>query len=131
MPEITFLIFCFFFLLFFHNFLARVEYERNLGLNFFFSLCQPPSTRFWIFLLIFWNFLGRVGLEQNSGQNFFFSFSAYLILFWLKIMPERGVLIFWIFLQFFSEFPCPARVGTEFGTKIVFSISLPISSRFG
>ena len=32
-------------------------------------------------------------------------------------MPERGFLIFWIFLLFFSEFSCRGRVWTEFGTK--------------
>ena len=37
--------------------------------------------------------------------NFFFpAFSAYLILFWLKIIPERGFLIFWIFCNFFRNF---------------------------
>ena len=35
-------------------------------------------------------------------------------------MPERGFLIFWIFLIFFSEFSSPGRVWTEFGTKIFF-----------
>ena len=53
--------------------------------------------------------------------NFFLSFSAYLISFWLKIMPERGFLIFQIFLLFFSEFSCPGRLWTEFGTKIFLS----------
>ena len=32
----------------------------------------------------------------------------------------------WIFLQFFSEFSCRGRVSTEFGTKILFSLSRPI-----
>ena len=35
-------------------------------------------------------------------------------------MPERGFLIFWIFLLFLSELCCPGRVWTEFGTKIFF-----------
>ena len=48
---------------------------------------------------------------------FFLSFSAYLILFWRKVMPERGFLIF---LLFFSEFSSPGRVWTEFQTKIFF-----------
>ena len=79
----------------FQNFLSRVEYERNLGLKFF-----------------------------------FFSFSAYIIPFWLKIMPETGFLIFWTFLLFFLEFSCPGQVWTEFATKIFFSLSRPISSPF-
>ena len=51
---------------------------------------------------------------------FILSFSTYLIPFWLKIMPEWGFSIFWIFLLFFSEFSCPGQVWTEFGTKIFF-----------
>ena len=35
-------------------------------------------------------------------------------------MPERGFLIFWIFLLFLSELSCPGRVWTEFGTKFFF-----------
>ena len=46
-------------------------------------------------------------------------------------MPERSFLIFWIFLLFFSEFSCPGWVWTEFWTKIFFSLSRPIASRFG
>ena len=46
-------------------------------------------------------------------------------------MPDRGFLIFWIFLLLFSEFSCPGRVWTEFGTKISFCLSRPISSCFG
>ena len=46
---------------------------------------------------------GRVWTEFGT-KIFFFSFSAYVIPFWLKIMPERGFLIFWIFLLFNSEF---------------------------
>ena len=38
-------------------------------------------------------------------------------------MLERGFLILWIFLLFFSEFSCLGRVWTEFGTKI-FSLFL-------
>ena len=46
-------------------------------------------------------------------------------------MPERGFLIFWFFFLFFSEFSCPGRVWTEFGTKIFFSLSRLILSCFG
>ena len=76
------------------------------------------------FAIFFRNFLSRVEYERNLGLNFFFSFSAYIILFWLKIMPEIGFLIFWLFLLFFSEFSCPGRVWTEFATKIFFSLFL-------
>ena len=58
---------------------------------------------------------------------FFLSFSVYLILFWLKIMLERGFLIFSIFLLFFSEFSSPGRVWTEFGTNFFFSLFLGLS----
>ena len=39
-------------------------------------------------------------------------------------MLERGFLIFWICLLFFSEFSCPGRVWTEFGTKIFLFLCL-------
>ena len=35
-------------------------------------------------------------------------------------MPERDFIIFWILLLFYSEFSCPGRVWTEFGTKFFF-----------
>ena len=50
----------------------------------------------------------------------FFSFLAYLILLWLKKTPERGFIIFWIFLLLFSEFSCPGRAWMELGTKFFF-----------
>ena len=93
MLERGFLIFFKFFATFFRNFLARVEYERNLGQNF----C-------------------------------FFSFLASLYPYWIEIMPELSFLIFWIVLLFFLEFSCLGQVWTEFGTKIFFSLSWPISS---
>ena len=64
------------------------------------------------FAIFFHNFLAWFEHERNS-----FSFSAYLIPFWQKIMLERGFLVFWIFLLFFSEFSCPGRAWTEFGTN--------------
>ena len=145
MPEIGFLIFWFFFSFFFRNFHARVEYERNSGLNFFsLLLCvthpilaknnaERSFFNFLNFLAIFFG-ISFHGSSMNGIQveNFFFSFSAYLLPFWLKIMPEMGFLIFWIFFfYFFSEFSCPGRVWTEFEFKIFFSISPPISSHFG
>ena len=73
------------------------------------------------------------GLSMNGIRdwNFFPSFSSYLIPLWLKIMPGIGFVIFWIFLLYFSEFSCTGQEWTEFGTKILFSLSLPTSSRFG
>ena len=65
-------------------------------------------------------------------QNFFLSFSANLIPYWLKIIPEIGYLVFWIFLLFFSEFSCSGRVGTEFGTKffsLFVGLSHPVSAK--
>ena len=129
---------------FFRNCLARVEYERNSGLKFFsrfLGLSHPVSAktnagmRFFCFLIffaiIFGIFLPGSSMNGIRDQNFFLSFSANLIPYWLKIIPEIGFLIFWIFLLLFSEFSCSGRVGTEFRTKNFFSLSRPISSRFG
>ena len=88
---------------------------------------------FWIFLLFFSEFScpGRV-LTKFRTKIFFVSFSAYLILFWLKIMPKE-VLIFWIFWLFFSQFSSRGRVWTEFGTNFFFflfpSLSHPVFAR--
>ena len=56
-----------------------------------------------------------------QDKNFFHSLLVYLILFRLKIILESGFLIFKIFILFFSDFSCPGRVWTEFGTKFFFS----------
>ena len=126
---------------FFCNIHARVGYERNLGQKFIFlflGLSQPDLDRniavimFLKFLNcfanFFWNILDRVGKERNSGLKFFsLSFSFYLTPVWIKIMLEWYFLIFWFFLQY----SCQGWVGTEFGTKIYFSLSRPISARFG
>ena len=73
-----------FLIYFFRNFLARFEYERNLGQNFFFlflGLFHPvlvinnAGKRFFNFCYFFRNFLPRVEYERNSGQIFFFSLS--------------------------------------------------------
>ena len=118
------------FLNFFRNFLARVEYQRNSRLNFFFlflRLTQPILDRnnarinflnfFTIFYLEF-SSSGWVGTE--FGAKIFLSFSAYLIPFYLKIMPERVFLIFWIFSLFFWEFSSPGLLRTEFRTNFFF-----------
>ena len=72
------------------------------------------------FPIFFGIFLPGSSVNGIRDKNFFFSFSAYLIPFLLKIMPERDFLIFWIFLLYFSEFSCPGRVWAEFGTIISF-----------
>ena len=140
MSERGFLIFTIFFF-FFGNFLARVEYERNLGLNFFslfFGLSHPVlaknngGKRFFDFCYFFPNFLSRVEYGRNSGLKFFSHFhnlshpglyknSVGLMLFNL----------FLIFLIFFYGKRSPARVGTEFGTKFFFSLSRTLLTRFG
>ena len=73
------------FLLFFRNFLARVENERNSGLKFFplfLGLSHPVLAKdnvgncfFNFFLYFFWNFLTRVKYERNSSLKFFFYLS--------------------------------------------------------
>ena len=70
---------------------------------------------FAIFLGIF---LPGSVIKGIRDENFFVSLSAYLISFGLEIMPERGFLIFWIFLLFFSEFSSTGRVWTEFEPKL-------------
>ena len=112
-----------FFAIFFQNLHARVEKERNSELKFyslFLGLSHPvlakntSGKRFFKFLnflaIFFGIFFARVEYERNSGLKFFFfSFSAYLVSFWLKVMPERGFLTFSSFLVFFSEYSCPGR----------------------
>ena len=91
-----------------------------------------PERGFLNFLSFFAIFFG-IFLPGSSSSgirawNIFLPFPAYLIPFWLEIFPERGFLIFWIFLLLFLEFCWQGRVWTEFGTKIFFSLSRPISS---
>ena len=133
-----------FFLFFFWNFLSRIEYERNSGLKLFFLIFglshsvlakNNAGMRFFNFRNFFAIFFGTflLGSSMNGirDKNCFFSFSAYVIPIWLKIMPEWGFLILWIFLLFFSEFSCLGRQWTEFRTKMFSSLSRPISSCFG
>ena len=60
------------------------------------------------FLISFYIFFGIFlpGSRMNGIRvyNLFLSFSAYLIPFWLKIMPERGFLVFLVFFHFFWNF---------------------------
>ena len=145
MPERGFLIF-WIFLQFFSEFSylgrVRTEFWTKFFFSLFLGLSHPvldknnAEKRFFnfsnYFAIFFWNFLAWVEYERNSGLKFFFfSFSVYLIPFWVKILPERGFLIFWIFFLFLSEFSCPGRVCTEFGSKFFFSLSRSISSSFG
>ena len=141
-----------FFCNFFRNFHPRIEYEWNLRLkvfSLFFSLSHPvlaknkAGKRFFnllnYFALVFGIFFGI--FNPGSGMNgiwhkrFFISLSASYIPFWLKTKPERGFLIFLIFLLLFSEFSSEflssGRVWTEFGTKSFFSLFQPVKSRFG
>ena len=133
-----------FFCYFFRNLLARVEYERNSGLKFFSRFLglshlvlakNNAGMRFFNFLNFSATFFGIFlpGSSMNGiwDKNFFFSFSAYLILFWLKITLERGFLIFSIFLLFFLVFSSPGRVWTNSGQNFFFSLSWPLSTLIG
>ena len=133
-----------FFAIFFRNFLARVEYERNSEVKFcfhFFGQSRPvlaknnAGKRFSNFLNFFTIFFGIFlpGSSMNGilEWNFVFTFLAFVIPFGLKIMPGRGCIIFCIFLLFFSEFSGPGRLWTEFETKILFSVFRSFSSPFG
>ena len=83
MPKRGLFSFLNFFAFFFWNFLAGVEYERNLGLKFF----SPPlaqshpvlaknnaAKKFFNFLNFFAHFFSGVEYEQNSGLKFFSRF---------------------------------------------------------
>ena len=130
MPERGFLIF----LLFFQNFLPQVEYERNSGLKFFslfLSLSQPvlpknnTRKRFFDFFCYFSrNFLARVDCERNSGLKPFSLLFNHSQPF---LDRNNAGIYFFIFLEFCSS----GWVGKEFGCKIYFSLSRPISSHFG
>ena len=131
-----------FFVIFFRNFLAGVEYERNSGLKFFslfLGLSHPILARnnaskflsFWYFLVFFGNFLAWVEYERNSGLDFV---SIFLGLSYPVLARNNAGKRFFNFLNFlgiFSELSWPGRVWTEFGSTIFFSLSRPITSRFG
>ena len=74
---------------------------------------------------------GRVWAEFRSKilSSLSWPISSYLIHFWLKLTPGSCFLIFWIFLVFFFlQFSPTGRVWAEFGSKIILSLSRPISS---
>ena len=121
------------FWIFFRNFLARVEYERNSELKFcfpFFSLSHPvldknnAGKRFYnllSFLLFFSQFSCPCRIWTAFRTKILFSlFRPISSPFWLKLMTGISFINFWVFLQFFSEFSCSGRVWTEFGDKIFF-----------
>ena len=87
------------FLLFFWNFLLRIEQERNGTIISIFSLSQPFSTYFglkWSNNSFFFNFLNfftiftvfsitlRVGTKQNY-KFYFLRFSSFSNQFWLEM----------------------------------------------
>ena len=132
------------FFLFFSKFSCpgRVWTEFRTKFFFlFFGLSHPvlaktnAEKRFFNFLIFFSIFFGIFlpGSSINGIRDkiFFLSFSVYLILFWLKIMLERGFSIFSNFLLFFLEFSSLGWVWTEFETKIFFSLSWPLSTLIG
>ena len=109
--------FLIFFTICFCNFHALVGNEQSSGLKFFslfLDLSHPvlaknnARKRFFNFLnflaIFFSEFSSPSRVSTEIGANFFFlSFSAYLLKFWLKIIPERDFLIFWFFFSIFFE----------------------------
>ena len=105
------------FLLFFSEFSCpvrvRMEFETKI-FSLLLGLSHPVLAKnnagkrvfnfFNFFAIFFGIFLPRPSMNGNRGKKIFLSFSAYLLPFWLNIIPERGFLIF---LLFFSEFSCP------------------------
>ena len=134
-----------FFTIFFRNFLARLEYERNSGEKFYFHFFSRSPTdlaknkagkRFYNFLnfctLFFGIFLSGSSMNGTLESNFVFSLSAYLIPLWLKIMAGRGFIVFWIFLQFFRNFPSWVEYERYSGVKfyfLFFSVSPPVLAK--
>ena len=118
-------------MLFFSEFSCRGPVSAELGPKIFFSPSHPISSlpaknnagkKFFNFLNFFENFFsefsfrGRVWKEFGA-KIFVLPFSAYLIPFWLKIMPERGFLIFWIFMLFFPNFLARVQYQRNSGLK--------------
>ena len=124
MPERGFFNFLIF-LYFFRNFLARVEYEQNSRLKFFFlflglshSILAKNNTKksffvFEFFCYFFHNFLPRAEYEQNLGLKFF---SLFLGLSHPILAKNNAGMWFFNFMNFFV---------------IIFEIFLPGSSMNG
>ena len=119
-----------FFAIFFFNFLARVESERNSGLKFFSLFLGLSHTGFDrnnvgmnffnflnFFAIFFCEFscLGPVGME--FGTIFFCSSLAYIISVQIEIMQEWCFLIFWIFFLFFFGIFLPGSCRNEIWDK--------------
>ena len=142
MTESGFLIFSIF-LQFFSEFSCpggvRTEFGSKIFLSFSAYLIpfwlKISGKRFFnffkFFCYFFRNFLPLVEYERNSGVKFF---SRFLGLPHLLLAKNNVGKRFFNFSNFFAillEFSCLSRVWTEFETKIFFSLSWPISSRFG
>ena len=138
----------FIFLNFFCYFFLEFSSPGQVGMEF--------GTKFFSLFLR----LSHLGLDRNKVGMMFFNFLNFFVIIFLIFLPKSGqewnsglklftrILglcqpgldknnvgkVFFNFLNFFAiflEFSCPGRVGTKFGTKIFFSPSRPISSRFG
>ena len=142
MSELTFLIF-WIFLLFFSEFFCPGIVWKEFGIKFFFlflGLSHPNLAinnfgkkffNFLIFFLLFSEFSYPSWTWTEFETKIFLSFSNYLIMSWLKIMPERGFLGFYYFFRNFN-----ARVEYERNSglkffSIFFEIFLPRSSMNG
>ena len=141
MPEKGFWIF----FLFFSEFPCAGQVWTEFGTKIFFFSFSTNLIPFWLkimpesgFLIfcfflaiLFGIFLPRVEYERNSGLKFFSRFLFQSLPVLAKNNTGKRFFNFLLFLLFFSEFSSPGRVWTEFGTKIFFALSHPISSRFG
>ena len=81
----------------FHVLSHPVLPENNAEKGFFFCF----------FAIFFQNFLPRAKYERNSGLKFFSLFRPVSSTCWLKIMLERGFLIFLIFFSIFFKIFLP------------------------
>ena len=142
MTERSFLIF-FFFCYFFRIFLPGSG--RNGIIRIFF--CSLSFSTYlnpvWIEIMPTWSFFNfltffaiffRIFLPGSSRNRirdkiFFLCFAAYLKPVWTEIIPEWCFLIFWIF--FFWNFLDLVGQERNSGRKFFFSLSRPISTRFG
>ena len=117
------------------------EFRTKIYCNFF-NLSHPVLAKnnarkiffsFLNFFAIFFRiFLPSSSMNRSRDENFFHSFSAYLIPIWLKRRLERGFLIFWIFLLFFSQFSSLAKFERNSGLNFFspfFGLSQPILAK--
>ena len=127
--------------LFFSEFLARFDYERNSGIKFFsrfLGLSHPVLAKnnagkryfsfFEFFCCFFRYFISRVEYDRNSGLKFF---TLFLGLFQPVLDRNNAGINFFIFLLFFLEFSYSGQVWREFGSKTFFPLLRPIASRLG